>query len=170
VATNPQAYHFSDILEKIRLRIVAATGLDDDYVRSVASDDYDYSKTEATLISIRPLGPIPSTDAGGGRYSRPFKRYIRVYISIRSSLDRVGSDKVALGLLMTLEDTIYNYCDDWFPKNDSGTAPMTIEPLHPVDASAGPPVRQAQDDIGELLSRVDFEVDYIQPNDRELPA
>jgi hypothetical protein len=165
---NPQAYPASDILEAIRVRIVAATGVDDAYVRLVNNDSYQYSNEE-TLIAIRPLGPVPVTDAGGGRYSRPVSRTIRIYLHKRSSIDFVGDDRYIVGEICDLEDIIYNACDDWFPYDSDDELNMTIEPLHPVDSTSGPPTRQSTNDIGENFSRIDFTFVYVQPNDQEVP-
>jgi hypothetical protein len=167
MASNPQAFTASDILEAIRLRVVEATEVDTHFVRLVANDNYRYSEEE-DLIAIRPLGPTPYTDAGGGRYSRPVSRIIRIYIHKRSSLDYVGSDSQVVGLLCDREDEVFDWLDDWFPTNADDEV-MTIEPLHPVDSSAGPPTRQDLNDIGETFSRIDFEVRYLLSNDQDVP-
>jgi hypothetical protein len=167
VAINPQAADFADILENMRLRLVDELGLDDHYVRSVASDSYKYTNEE-TLIALRPLGVQPFTDAGGGRYSRPTKRTVRVYVSKRSSLDFVGDDRIVLPDLFDIENQILDAYDDWFVTDESDTV-LTIEPLHPTDSSNGPPLRKAQEDLGEVYSVLAFEVDYLQINPRDVP-
>lgn len=169
MAYDSQSYTFAEILEQIRLRLVSGLPLDTQYVRSVGSDGYKYSNEE-TLISVRPLGPEPYTDAGGGRSHRPMKRIIRVYISKRSSLDFVGDDSVALPLILNTEDRIYDLLDEWWPMDTVLNKPMTIEPLHPIDSSGGPPVRLPQDDIGEVTSMLTFEVCYVQGNTIPIPS
>lgn len=164
---NPQAFPASEILEVIRLRVVEATELDDHYVRLTANDQYSVTNEE-TLIAIRPLGPTPVTDAGGGRYSRPVSRTIRIYIHKRSSLDYTGDDRILVPALCDLEDTLLNYLDDWWPVNSDDEI-LTIEPLHPTDSSAGPPLRQQMNDVGETFSRLDFEIRYLLNSDRAVP-
>ena len=168
MSVNPQAHHFSDIMESIRLRLVSGLGLDDMYVRSVASDQYKYD-FEADMVALRPLGPNPFTDAGGGRYSRPLSRMIRCYVSKRSSLDFVGDDRIVLADLLDYEDSIYDLLDDWTPLDVTGLIPLTIEPLHPIDSSGGPPLREADNSVGEVYSVLSFETVYVQPNSRTLP-
>lgn len=168
MATNPQSHPISETLEVIRQRVMTATELDDHFVRLVMNDDYTYSNEE-WLVAIRPLGVTPMTDAGGGRYSRPVNRIIRIYIHKRSSLDYVGDDRQAVALICDMEDRILNHLDDWFPVNDEDEV-LTIEPLHPADSSSGPPTRQSMNDIGETFSRIDFEIRYLLNNDYEVPG
>jgi hypothetical protein len=162
-----QAANFADILESIRDRLVSVTGISDDFVRSVGSDDYKYS-FEETMIALRPLGPLPFTNAGGGRRARPETRIVRIYINKRSSLDPVGSDSVALGELFELENTVNDALDDWFPV-DADDNVLTIEPLHPTDSTNGPPIRQSQNDVGEIYSLLAYEVVYLRPNNTPQP-
>jgi len=161
MVTNPQATDFYTILQSIQTRLVEVTKLDPTYVRIVASDNYKYD-FEVSMITIRPLGPEPSTNAGGGRQARPERRNIRVYCNIRSSLDQVGKDDVALRNLFTLENTINDALDEFYP-NINGQN-LTIEPLHPVDGGNQPPIREPNDDIGEIFSLLNYEVVFVRPN------
>jgi hypothetical protein len=163
-----QAYDFADILEALRLRLVSVLGLDDHYVRSVASDQYKYT-TEETLVALRPLGVRPDVNAGGGRRARPCYRTVRCYISKRSSLDFVGSDSVVLETLFDTENQILDALDDFWPMDTSGTVALTIEPVHPTDSSNGPPVRKPDEDTGEVYSMLSFEVRYLQINNTPSP-
>jgi hypothetical protein len=167
MATTAQAYPAGDILEAIRLRLVTAIGLDTQFVRLVAHDNYQIS-FEETLIAIRPLGPRPRPYAGYGRHLRPIDRSIRVYIHKRSSLDFAGDDRLLMASLCAIEDTVYNFLDDW-TITDSRSVSLSPEVLHPIDASNGPPTRQPVNDIGECFSRLDFEFMYIQVNETPAP-
>lgn len=162
-----QAVNFNDILESIRLRLVSVLELNDAYVRSVASDQYKYVNEE-TFIALRPLPPQPFSLAGGNRRIRPEKRTIRVYINIRSSLDEVGSDKIAINRLCELENEINDALDGYFPRDTNNTVNLTISGLRPVP-SDGPPLRKAEDDIGEVYSVLSYEASYLRPNNTPMP-
>lgn len=165
--TTVQAYPSSTIIEALRVRIRTVTGVDDQYVRIVFSDQYEYSKEE-TLIAIRPLGPLPYTDAGAGRRARPTTRMVRIYLHKRSSLDFVGDDRIVASTLLDLEDEVFNALDDHILVDALGT-PLIIEPIHPTDSSGGPPVRKPVEDIGDVFSRLDFEIKYLLVNETPIP-
>lgn len=162
-----QAYPSSTILETIRLRLRNGLVINDHYVRLTAADDYKVT-FEEKFIAIRPLGPIPFVDAGGGRRARPVKRFIRVYLHLRSSIDFVGDDGIVMPEMFDFEDAVFNLLDDWFVTNANGVV-LTHEPIHTADASAGPPTRQVLNDVGEVVSRLDFEVPYILVNNTPAP-
>lgn len=163
-----QAYSSSEIMESLRLRLETVLEIDESFCRLVMSDDYEYTDEE-TLIAIRPLGPVPFTDAGGGRRARPVTRSVRVYIHKRNSSDFVGDDRLAMAILLDFEDSVFNALDDHFLRDADNTTNITLEPLHPTDASAGPPVRQPTNDVGRLFSRLDFEVKYMLVNNTPAP-
>lgn len=167
MASNPQAYPASEILHAIQDRLVDGLGIDEAYVRLVNNDQYRVT-FEDTLIALRPLGPTPVTDAGGGRFSRPVSRTLRVYIHKRSSVDFAGDDSTIVGEICDLEDEVFDLLDDWFVTN-SNREIMTIEPLHPTDSSNGPPVRNSVDDVGENFSFLSFEIRYLLSSDRTVP-
>jgi hypothetical protein len=168
MALTTQAASFYDILLSIRRRLVAGLELDETKVRLTASDQYRYD-FEGTDIAIRPLGPNPFTDAGGGRRARPEKRTVRIYINKRSSLDEVGSDETVLSELIALENSVNDLLDDWWPRDEDDTLNLTIEPLHPTDATSGLPVRQPTDDVGMVFSVLAYEVVYLRPNNTPQP-
>jgi hypothetical protein len=161
MATNPQAVDFYTILQAIRTRVVTVTGLNDNYVRVCGSDDYEYDY-EKQMVAIRPLGPEPVTDGGGGRQSRIEHRTIRVYCNVRNSSDPVGKDDIALQTLIGLENTVYDALDEFYPSS-SGSS-LTIEPLHPTQNGNSPPTRKPNDDIGEIFSMLTYEVVFVRIN------
>lgn len=169
MATTNQAYAASVILEAFRTRLVNVLELDSHFVRLVANDAYEVSHEE-TLIAIRPLGPKPLTDAGGGRRARPVTRSVRVYVHKRSSSDFAGDDRLIVTALCDLEDRVFDALDDYWLRDDSRTNYLTIEPIHLTDASGGPPVRQATNDVGEVFSRLDFELVYLLANNTPEPT
>lgn len=164
---DSQAHASRTILLALQSRLVSVLGLDQQYVRIAASDAYKVSY-EQTMVVIRPMSPQPYTDAGAGRRARPVSRVLRIYIHHRSSLDFVGDDSIAVPALCDIEDQVYDAMDDYWLLDDSQTVPLTIEPLHPLPSS-GEPTRQPDNDIGETLSRLDFEVRYLLVNNTPAP-
>jgi hypothetical protein len=71
--------------------------------------------------------------------------------------------------MFDLEDTVLSGLDEWWPLYTDNITPMTVEPLHPTDSSAGPPTRQATNDVGELFSRLDFDITYVARNLTPMP-
>lgn len=168
MALTAQACSFEDILEAIRLHLVEVTELNDNFVRSVAADNYEVMLDEYS-IGLRPLNSTPFTNSGAGRRARPERRPVRVYLHVRSSLDQVGSDKIALGKLIQFENTVNDALDEFMPLNDDEDAALCIEPLHPIESPSNPPTRKTEDDIGFVTMMLCYEVVYVRPNNTPAP-
>lgn len=162
-----QSASFSNIINAIATQVVTVTALSEDYVNIVASDKYNIADYEAQFIYIRFYGLQPWTDYGAGRRVRRAKRFVRVYIYTRNNLDRYGDDTAAATAHSDLEETLMNALDEFIPRDALGN-PLVVEPLHPLDDTAGPE-RKPIDDDGLISSSLLFEVEYVLPNNTPQP-
>lgn len=175
MSLDPQSGTISAILSAISTQIVTALTLDPSAVRIVASDHYElYFPSEGDLlICIRPYGFEPDTDSGAGRGHRRGSRLLRVYLYYRSNLDQAGEDVAALtatGAFFDTEEHLFSCLDEFWPMSSAPTpAPLTIEPLHPLNSAEGPVTRKSDDDIGVLTAHFDFEFKYVLVNVTPIP-
>lgn len=163
---DSQSSPFRSVALAIRNQLSSATGVDESAVRIVSSDDYEIHFIEQKFIYVRVYAPVPDTNAGVGRRARPHYRLVRVYIYTRSNLDQVGRDDIALAEgsgHFDFEEQVIDALDEYWPLNDLGTEPLTIEPLHPVSDGGGKPVRKPENDIGLIRSHSDYQVRYVPP-------
>lgn len=158
-----QTSDFASIARVIKSHLATCLSLDPAYVRIAASDNYKLQLMEDKAVVLRYYGPNPFPDAGAGRYAQPVTRLIRVYTYVRSNTDYVGDDTEALTDaelgLSGFEESVYDALAQYTPI--SGTTVLTIEPLHPVDSSSGPPERKPEDDVGVVRSSLLFECRYL---------
>lgn len=170
MAYSAQTATIASIANAIKNRIVSETGIDEAYVRLVASDDYDFRIPDEKAVYLRVFGMKPFTDAGQGRAAMPVTRLIRLYIYRRnSSLDAVGHDDIGLTDddygIFGFEEEVANCLVEFWPRDADGNE-LTIEPLHPLDSSSGPPLREAEGDIGFLRESLLYEIRYTLRIDR----
>lgn len=172
MAKDSQAHPLRQILLAIRNRISEVLELDPQFVRIVSSDNYTVC-ADQRFVYIRPFGPKPVTDHGGGRRTRPIHRSIRVYLYTRNSLDQTGFDTVALTddtnySHFVGEDLLIDALDEYWPTLDEQTV-LTIEPIHFESTSEGKPVRESENDVGFTRSHQDYEVVYLCYNSNPAP-
>lgn len=163
MAATAQSASFSAIAAAVVEQLAAVTEIDPAYVHLVASDRYRITCLEPRFLYLRYFGLQPDTDAGAGRRARPVYRRFRVYIYTRNSLDRSTDDTVALTAEdghEALELLTLDALDEHFPKDEDGNL-LTIEPLHPLDSSSGPPEREPEDDDGLLRFYQDYQCRYL---------
>ncbi len=165
MAYTSQSASLPEILTSIVTQLATVTGIDRAYCHLVASDNYEINCSEPKFLFVRPFGLRPRTDAGAGRRARPVYRTIRVYIHTRSELDFYTSDETALTAIGAHEDfelQTVDALDEYWPSDeDDAEILLTIEPLHPLDSSSGPPARKADNDTGILTSYFDYEICYL---------
>ncbi len=179
---------FAAIAYAIRNQLSASLGLDIAYIHSVANANYKVTEVEPMFAYVQYMGVakprdagLDFTNAGAGRLWTPVARRVRVYLYTRSGGDVYGTDDLALfGADPTqtydtppvypghfvAEEVVYNSLLNWLPLN-ADDEPLTIGPLHPLDASEYPQ-RAAEDEEGLLRSCLDFEVVYtlaVDPTD-----
>lgn len=162
MAYTSQSASWSDIAAAVVEQLVTVTAIDPNLVRLVASDRYELAPIDAKYLVCRYYGPSPFIDAGAGRRARPIQRRIRVYCYTRSQLDQFADDVIALTAVdghEALELQVMDALDEFWPSDDDGN--LTLEPLHPLDSSGGPPERRPEDDIGFIRSHLDYEVRYL---------
>lgn len=190
----PQASPFAAVLDAVLARLASALGVSRAYVRPVAKADYRVAELEPVQAYVQPFGigsprdkALSFENHGAGNLTRPVERRLRVYLHTRSGEDVVAGDDVALlgalpaqaavgGVTPTApgqflwEEVIMAALSDWMPVgtvNGMPGVPLTIGPIHPLDSSGGPPVRD--DDVdGMIQSVLDFGVVYglaIRPNE-----
>jgi hypothetical protein len=180
---------FAAIAAAVKARLVLALGIDPAFVRVVANDRYKLSTTETFFVYLQIFGvtqpkdpALDYTDAGAGRLATPTARRMRVYIYTRSGQDQYGDDYVAMfgtdptltvdddavnpGQLLA-EELTFNALSNFLPQASDGT-PLTLGPLHPLDASEEP--QRKDNDAGFLRSCLDFEAVYISPISPTDPA
>lgn len=169
-------------------RVAAALGLSTDFVRPVASDNYQVTEMENLFAYIRTYGPSPVNPTtgehfpndGAGRYRRVVGRRVRVYLYTRSGVDAVGGDEIALSGeddeqtvetpptmpgQFALEDVLLSALDHWmvtYVDEDNNTKGATLGPVEWIDSADGPPEREPEDDVGLVRSHLDFLVVYTQ--------
>lgn len=181
---------FAAIAVAIKGRLVLSLGLDPSWILLVANDRYKITVTEPVFCYVQVFGiekprdpALDYTDNGGGRRARPVARRVRVYVYTRSGSDNYGDDTVALcGFDSTLvstaadpsqggqflaEERVFAAFDDFLPQTNDGT-PLTLGPLHPLDASEEPQ-RKPEDGEGLLRSCLDFEAVYLVAQDPTEP-
>lgn len=182
---------FAAIAVAIKSRLVLSLGLDASWVLVAASDKYRITVTEPYFVVLQFFGitqprdsNLSYTDTGAGRLSVPVARRVRVYVYTRSGSDNYGDDSTALfGFDPTLtvttnpvppgqfiaEERVMEALTNFLPQTNAGV-PLTLGPLHPLDASEEPQ-RKPEDEAGLLRSCLDFETVYelcISPTDPAL--
>lgn len=178
------AVPFAQIFNNILARVAAGIGVSVDFVRPVASDEYDVTELEDLFAYVRPYKPSPIDptsgrpygDYGAGRHARIVGRRFRVYVWTRSGVDTYGGDEIALGGeeatqtsltppampgQFVAEELLLNALDDYQPLNTAGTAALTVGPVHWVDDGGGPPARKPRNEEGLVYSFLDFQVAYV---------
>lgn len=174
MAASPQTAYFSDILIAIRDRISVALDLDPSRVKLAANDRYQVNDLDQVTVYVRPYAAPLFANAGAGRRAMPTRRMVRVYYYVRNSSDLPGDDTIGItdptyGLLQ-VEEKLLDYLVLWYPQtNTEARLNLTIEPLHPLDPSGGPPERELENDIGMLRGSLLFEVCYLPKLDNVLP-
>ncbi len=181
---------FAAIAYAIRNHLSASLGLDIAYIHSVANANYKITETEPMFMYIQYFGvgqprdkSLDFTNAGAGRLWTPVARRVRVYVYTRSGGDVYGTDDLALfGADVTqtyatpptypgafvAEEVAYNSLLNFLPVN-ADDEPLTIGPLHPLDASEFPQ-RPPENEEGLLRSCLDFEICYTLAIDPTDPA
>lgn len=169
---DPQSYRWSSIILAIRQQIINTLGISNTLCRIVASTLYEFSFPDNITIVVAYSGLQPDTDGGAGRNHRIGRRSVRVFIYYRSNTDLTTDDLHALtdqAALGDLEEQIFNCLDEFTPLTSSGTA-ATIEPLHPIDANDGMPLRPPENDAeGIVRTELSFSVTYVLPNSYGVP-
>jgi len=164
MAYTSQSALLSDIILSVLDQLNAVTDINTAYIIPVASDEYETSCVEAKFIYVRFYGLTPFTDAGAGRRARPVTRRLRIFVYTRSNLDQYTHDNIALLEAAdnheVLELQTIDALDEFYPK-DSDDNLLTIEPLHPLDSSSGPPLRKPENDLGLLRSHFDYEIKML---------
>lgn len=163
MATTAQSALLPTILTSVVTQLRTVTAINAAYVHIVATDDYKITCGEPRFLYIRYYGLDPYTDAGAGRRARPTTRRLRVYIYTRNNVDQFETDTIALlaaGNHESLELQVVDAMDNFWPRDTDGNI-VTIEPLHPLDSSSGPPLRKAEDDIGIIRSHLDYEIKFL---------
>lgn len=191
-------YPFAAIGRAIRARLVERLSTEDapitpDYVIPVANDDYSITVAEPFFLYLRffgvrsPRDPALSYEnAGAGNRFRPVARVMRVYVYTRTGEDSYGEDTIALFGYdpsqtedtpptppgqFAMEERVFAALSDWTPTQedeDENLMPMTIGPLHPIEASEYPE-RKKENDAGLVRSCLDFEIVYTMPLDPTEP-
>lgn len=182
---------FAAIAVAIKSRLVLSLGLDASWILLVANDKYRITITEPFFVYVQFYGVtqprdsnLAYTDTGAGRLSVPVARRVRVYVYTRSGSDNYGDDTVALcgfdpsltvaqtdltaGGQFMAEDRVYNALVNFLPQTNAGV-PLTLGPLHPLDASEEPQ-RKPEDEAGLLRSCLDFEIVWDMAIDPTDPA
>jgi hypothetical protein len=167
MAFTSQSYQDALTIEAIRQQLVKVVGLDSDYVRLVATPDYQVTQEER-MLCLLPFGRRPDPNAGAGRRARPSSRTLRVYMHFRDSTDFAGDDRLLIQEVFDFEDSVIDALDDFWPLDDDDN-PLTIEPLHILPSPSGEITRQAINDIGMCRCWVDFEWRSIQRNQTPQP-
>lgn len=162
------------------------------HIVPVANDSYAITIDEPFFLFVqffqmrKPMDEaLDFVNSGAGRRFRPVARVMRIYIYTRTGVDTYGSDAVALfGIDPTqtyatpstppgqfaMEEKVGNVLDDWTPlSGDLVPTPLTIGPLHMIDASEYPQ-RKRENDSGLLRSCLDFEIVYQICQDPTEPA
>lgn len=167
MAFTTQSYPESQVLEAVRQQLVSVLGLDDSYVRIVATENYAVTEEER-MVCIRPMGRRPEPNAGAGRRARPSSRTLRVYMHFRDNTDFAGDDRLLVQQAFDFEDQVINALDDFWPINEE-EEPLTIEPLHIMDSGGGAISREPINDIGLCRCWLDFEYRTVQYNSTPQP-
>jgi hypothetical protein len=190
MAFPSQSASFADIALAIQAQIAATIQvdptnniyIDPNFVRMVVNDDFQATNiAEPLFFFLRFYGPQPDTDAGAGRLGRPYYRILRAFVFTRQNIDVSGDQTQMLtapttgdGLTTAIghfrrEEELINALDDFWPIDTNGNL-LTIEPLHSMDASDGPPVKPWIDKAGIARSYFDYQIRYVSPLNTKDPA
>lgn len=192
VPPTPGAYPFAAITWVVKQRLALLLGISTDWVMAVANDKYKVTIDEPMFCYLQFFGvsqprdpALEFTNSGAGRLSIPVARRMRVYLYTRTGEDIYGSDDIALfgqnpsqtvdtpptlpGHFVA-EEMVFNSLLNFIPlSGDATPEPLTLTPLHPLDASEEPQ-RPPEDEQGLLRSCLDFEICYLLAIDPTDPA
>lgn len=172
---------FAAIASSIRARVMSVMNLPFALCPIAMNDRYKLTITDSVFVVMRIYGvtkprdpALDYVDSGAGRLARPVARRVRFYVYVRQQVDSYGDDTVALfgsdpsipattgsdvPAQLLAEEMMFNGLDSFLPQDSIGT-PLTLGPLHVLDASEEPQ-RDVAMDAGFARSCLDFESCYI---------